>query len=157
MDTRKNITNIEKIDMPNKIYLDTNIILDYLFEQRRDNEYSKNFLLDFAKKDYIFVTNNLNLNTIFYIGTSYYKQYEKIKEFLKYIHSDKSQWEIYNLTDMDREFAFAYMDEHFGADFEDLQQYISAKNSNCEFIVTNDKNFPKLDLPLKRTNPKIKE
>ena len=47
------------------------------------------------------------------------------------------------------------MDKNQNADFEDLQQYISAKNSNCDIIITNDKNFPKLDIPLIRTNPNL--
>jgi len=49
-------------------------------------------------------------------------------------------------------FCYDFMDKNKGTDFEDLQQYISAKNSNCKSIITNDKNFPKLDIELIRTN-----
>ncbi len=37
------------------------------------------------------------------------------------------------------------MDMHFGSDYKDLHQYICAKNSGCEAIITNDKNFPERD------------
>lgn len=48
------------------------------------------------------------------------------------------------------------MDENDGADFEDLQQYIAAKNSGCDLIITNDKDFLNFDIKVKRTNPNIK-
>jgi len=31
-------------------------------------------------------------------------------------------------------------------------QYFCAKSCNCDVIITNDKNFPRLDIPLVRTN-----
>lgn len=143
--------------MSSKIYLDANVILDLLLSDRESSKHTSEIIRNYSKEtDTIFVTNNLNFNTIFYVGSEYYKQYENTKEFLKYIHNDKEQWEIYNLSDRDRDFAFDYMDKNFGADFEDLLQYISAKNSGCSLIITNDINFPKLDIELKRTNPKAK-
>lgn len=43
------------------------------------------------------------------------------------------------------------LEENKKADFEDLQQYICTKNSNSSAIITNDKNFPKIKLPIIRT------
>lgn len=144
--------------MSSKIYLDANVILDLLLSGRESSKHTSEIIRNYSKEtDTIFVTNNLNFNTIFYVGTEHYKQYENTKEFLKYIHNDKEQWEIYNLTDRNRDFAFDYMDKNFGADFEDLLQYISAKTSGCSLIITNDINFPKLDIELKRTNPNIQD
>jgi len=131
-----------------KIYLDTNIILDMLF-QRANTELTRYYIKENLKND-ILVTNNLSLNNIFYIAVEKFKEYENIKELFKYIENS-SKWEIYNLTRKDRLFCYDYMDKNIGADFEDLQQYISAKNNSCKAIITNDKNFPKLD-PLIRTN-----
>lgn len=59
------------------------------------------------------------------------------------------------MTAEDRYFALDYMDRNYGSDFEDLLQYSAAKNSNCSIIVTNDKDFPKIDIALKRTSPNL--
>jgi len=123
-----------------KIYLDTNIILDMLF-QRENTKLTRYYVKENLKND-ILVTNNLSLNSIFYIAVEKFKEYENIKEFFKYI-DNSLKWEIYNLTKMDK---------NINTDFEDLQQYISAKNSGCKAIITNDKDFPKLDIQLIRTN-----
>jgi len=47
-----------------KIYLDTNIILDMLF-QRENTELTRYYIKENLKND-ILVTNNLSLNNIFY-------------------------------------------------------------------------------------------
>lgn len=136
-----------------RIYLDTNIILDFIFI-RESTRYTR----DFISKNFnnsILVTNNLGLNNIFYVGVEKFKEYTKTKDFLQYIENSL-QWDIYDLTKEDRLFAYNFMNKNQGADFEDLQQYIAAKNSGCTAIITNDKNFPKLDIPLIRTNPNLK-
>lgn len=149
-------TNIELSDMENRVYLDTNIVLDLLLKKRQNHQNSLNTLANYIKNDYLFATNNLNLNTTFYVGAEKNNQYENTKQFLLTIENSQ-QWIIYNLTTSDRHFAYKYMEKHFGTDFEDLQQYISAKNSKCQTIITNDKHFPQLNVPLKRTDPHIKD
>ena len=42
------------------------------------------------------------------------------------------------------------------ADFEDALQYFCAKENGCITVITNDKDFPKLEIPLLRTDPKLK-
>jgi len=145
--------NIRLISMQNKIFIDTNIALDLLLDKRPFSNETK-LLLQSFEKDTIFVINNLSLNTIFYVGANINKQYKETFIFLKAIENSL-KWEIYNLTKEDRLFCYNYMDKNINADYEDLQQYIGAKNSKCKAIITNDKNFPKLDIPLVRTNPNI--
>jgi len=139
--------------MQNKIFIDTNIALDLLLDKRPFSNETKLLLQNF-EKDTIFVINNLSLNTIFYVGANINKQFNETFIFLKVIENSP-KWEIYNLTKKDRLFCYDYMDKNINTDFEDLQQYISAKNSNCKSIITNDKNFPKLDIELIRTNLNI--
>lgn len=142
--------------MQNKIYFDTNILIDYLNKSRECNEESTDIIEKCIIENNIIVTNNLNLNTIFFILADRANQYDKAKEFLNFIENSKF-WQIYDLVAKDRHFALSYMDENHGADFEDLLQYSAAKSSDCILIVTNDKDFPKLDISLKRTNPNIED
>jgi len=67
-----------------KIYLDTNIILDMLF-QRENTELTRYYIKKENLKNDILVTNNLSLNNIFYIAVEKFKEYDNIKEFFKYI------------------------------------------------------------------------
>lgn len=53
-----------------------------------------------------------------------------------------------------RKKAWQYSIEN-NADYEDALQYFSALENSCNAIITNDKNFPKLDIPLIRTNSNI--
>lgn len=137
--------------MRNKIFLDTNILLDLLFKQRIYAKNSVKIVSDFVLKDYLFVIDSLSLATIFYIGCEKNKVWEATKEFIKNIIYDDDLWEIYYLNHMENREILNFMDMHFGSDYEDLHQYICAKNSGCEAIITNDKNFPEIDIELIRT------
>jgi hypothetical protein len=69
--------------MRNKIFLDTNILLDLLFKQRIYAKNSVKIVSDFVLKDYLFVIDSLSLATIFYIGCEKNKVWEATKEFIK--------------------------------------------------------------------------
>ncbi|ASM40114.1 type II toxin-antitoxin system VapC family toxin [Campylobacter sp. RM12327] len=51
--------------------------------------------------------------------------------------------------------AIKYCRDNPSNDLEDVLQYFIAKENGCDVIYTNDKKFPKLDIPLKRTDPNI--
>jgi len=149
--------------MANKIFLDTNIVLDELFNDRENSKYTNAIIDKYLSENTIFVISNLSLNTIFYIGVEKNKQWKKTFNFIKNIAFNNPLFEIYYIQKKDLKEIYDYMDKNINADFlkesakhkEDLQQYIGAKNSSCKAIITNDKNFPKLDIPLIRTNPNI--
>ena len=48
--------------------------------------------------------------------------------------------------------AYKYCNEHKSTDLEDVLQYFSALDNECDAVVTNDKNFPNINLRLIRTN-----
>jgi len=141
--------------MANKIFLDTNIMLDELFNDRENSKYTNSIIDKYLNENTTFVISNLSLNTIFYIGVEKNKQWERTFNFIKNITFNNPLFEIYYIQKKDLQEICDYMDKNIKADFEDLQQYIGAKNSSCKAIITNDKNFPKLDIPLIRTNPNI--
>lgn len=136
--------------MANKIFIDTNIALDILFSDRVNSDCTKDFIL---KQNAKLVINDLSLNNIFYIGSKI--DYKVTFDFLKNITINSNIWQVYYLRKRDLIETFDLMDRDFGADFEDLQQYVSAKNSDCQKIISNDRNFPKLDISVVRTNLKI--
>lgn len=131
-----------------KLFLDTNILLDELFEDRIFSKATAKKIDSFIKDGYTFVLNALSLNTIWYIGAKKdrLKTLEFIKDFFK-----TDLFEVYEIKNRDIVEIISIIDKNPKADFEDLQQYICAKNSNSIAIITNDKNFPIIDLPLIRT------
>ncbi|NLK67407.1 MAG: type II toxin-antitoxin system VapC family toxin [Campylobacteraceae bacterium] len=138
-----------------KIFLDTNILLDLLLSGRHNSINSQKAVLNYSDEGYKFVVSGLSLATIFFIGAERSKKWLETKEFIKAIHINRDIWEIYDLSTSDRNWIFSYMDENYGSDYEDLEQYICAKNSGSKAIITNDKNFPNIDIPLIRTDPNL--
>lgn len=53
--------------------------------------------------------------------------------------------------------ALQYCKKNPKEDFEDVLQYFSAKENECDAIYTNDKKFPKLSITLKRTDKNISD
>lgn len=140
--------------MANKVFLDTNIILNDLFDDRECSKVSQELLDKYLKEDTVFVINDLSLNNLFYIGAK--KDFYKIFNFMKDISFNNPMWEVYTLTNKDYKEIYDFMDKNDYKNFEDLQQYIAARNCGCKFIITNgNDDFPKLDIPLIRTNPKF--
>jgi len=115
--------------MASKIYLDTNILLDLLSYERVNSLETKELLFKYSNEKNKFVINDLSF--------------------------DNPMFEVYYLKEDDLKEIYNYMNKNKRADFEDLQQYISAKKSDCSMIITNDRHFPKIDIPLIRTNPKL--
>lgn len=139
--------------MANKVFLDTNILLDVLSSERISSQVTKELLLKYSNEKAKFVINDLSLNTLYYIGSKLDR--DKTFNFMKDITFDNPLFEVYYMNADDLKQIYNYMDKNVGEDFEDLQQYIAAKNSGCNCIITNDKAFPKLDIPLIRTNTKL--
>ncbi|MDY0238791.1 MAG: type II toxin-antitoxin system VapC family toxin, partial [Campylobacterales bacterium] len=98
---------------------------------------------------------DLSLNTLYYIGSK--TDRNTTFNFMKDITFNNPLFEVYYTKERDLKEIYGYMDKSTNADFEDLLQYAAAKNSGCSVIITNDKNFPKLDIPLIRTNPNIED
>lgn len=134
-----------------KIYLDANILIDLALETRQCHKIAIDTLKRHISNGSIFVTSGLNLNTLFFIVADRAKEYEKAKRFIKMV-LDSTFWEIYDITTNNLKVAIELMDKYVNADFEDLQQYIVAKNSGCDIIISNDKGFLNFDIKIQRLN-----
>ena len=150
-----NTINTEWLNMGNKVFLDTNILLDILSSERSSSQSTRALLLKYGDEKAKFVINDLSLNTLYYVGSK--TDRNTTFNFMKDITFNNPLFEVYYTKERDLKEVYDYMDKSTNADFEDLLQYAAAKNSGCSVIITNDKNFPKLDIPLIRTNPNIED
>lgn len=141
-----------------KIFLDANIVLDLMF-MRDNSKRTREMINDLRKnKNFVFTISSNTLNIIFYVGSEKYKSWQQTMDKLKKIDNPLNEfWQVVDNTSIDRQRAYEYCDDNANADWEDVLQYLCAKKANCDFIITNDKNFPQLDIPLKRTNINISD
>ena len=124
-----------------KIFLDTNIIIDFLVEREVFYEpAAKIMTLADRKKIKIFTSPSS-------ISNSYYllSKYENTKTALEKIRKFKV---LCSISMMDDEVVEKAINSDF-KDFEDAMQYFSALASNCDLIVTrNEKDFKNAMIPV---------
>ena len=116
------------------IFLDTNIVLDFLDKKRPLHEKSKELITKLTIEDYsIFISEDM-LSTIFYIS----KDKEKVLLFFETIIQ---KWSVvpYGLTLIAE--AITKCKTHKGQDLEDTLQCLCSKEHDCIYIVTSDKSF----------------
>lgn len=124
-----------------KIFLDTNIILDFLGEREGFYEASAK-IMTLADKNKIQVyTSPSSISNVFYVLT----RYENSKIALEKIRKFKL---LCSMSVMDDEVVEKAINSNF-KDFEDAMQYFSALASNCNIIITrNEKDFKNAMIPV---------
>jgi len=135
--------------MKNRLFLDTNIVLDLLGE--RDPFYdSIAKIATLADKGEVSLTvSALSYSTIFYLLTKYESSEIVIEKLRKF----KILAETADLTDKIIEKGLS---SNF-SDFEDALQYYCALKADCNFLITrNGKDFKKSDLPIMTANEYLK-
>lgn len=124
-----------------KVFLDTNIIIDFLGE--REAFYlpaAKMMTLADQKKIEVFVS-PISISTTFYLLS----KFENTKTALEKIRKFKV---LCSISIMDDEVVEKAINSDF-KDFEDAMQYFSALASNCDLIVTrNEKDFKNAMIPV---------
>ena len=124
-----------------RIFLDTNIVVDFLGEREKVYEASAKVLtLADQKKIKIFTTSNT-------ISTSYYllSKYENSKVAMEKIRKFKL---LCSISIMDDEVVEKAINSDF-KDFEDAMQYFSAVATKCDLIITrNEKDFKNALIPV---------
>lgn len=124
-----------------KIFLDTNIVIDFLGE--RDDFYlSSAKILTLADKKIIKVyTSPTTIANTFYILS----KTENQKKVLEKLRKFKL---VCNISTMNDEVIEKAINSNF-KDFEDSMQYFSAIATNCEIIITrNEKDFKNALIPV---------
>ncbi len=129
-----------------KVFLDANILLDFLDKNRKYHRESRNLISYLLSNDFKIVFSEDILTNIVYIlrKDDVNKVLEVFREFIK-----SSLFEIVSFGYDTIDLACEYCIKN-GGDFEDTLQYFCAKKENCELIYTMDKSFPNIDIPIKR-------
>lgn len=112
-----------------KLFIDTNIFLDFLLE-REESYFAKKLLI--KENNYVFLTSDKCILDIVYIWKKY-KNKDIILEFIKWINKLFHIWWWKNIN-----FENIIKNNDFN-DFEDSFQYEIAKKLKADFIITNNK------------------
>lgn len=124
------------------IFLDTNILLDFLADRKPHSiEAAKLFDYSFKKKIHLYIS-AVSYNNVYYILRQSVSHNETIK-----ILAELNEWT--DVIDVSKEIIRKSLKSDF-KDFEDAIQYHCAKSLNkIEFIVTRDtKDFKTSSLPI---------
>ncbi len=129
-----------------KIFIDTNVFLDLLL--KRDGFFEASMIFNSCYENVLegYIA-DITLLNIDYIAS---KQTKNIYEFLKLLNN------TFIIIGFDNKmFDLALKIDN--NDLEDSVQYICSKNSDCEIIITNDKNFYKEDITVLSSKEFVKE
>jgi len=117
-----------------KIFLDTNIVLDFLDKKRPLHHQAKTLMQKLILEDYeIYISEDM-LSTIFYIS----KEKEQVLSFFTMI---MHKWSVVSYGNSLIVEAIKICQENSGQDLEDTLQCLCAKKHQCIYIVTSDKGF----------------
>ena len=124
-----------------KIFLDTNIIIDFLGEREGFYDASAKILTLADKKKIQVYTSPSSISNVFYVLARFENSIialEKIRKFKL----------LCSISVMDDEVVEKAIHSDF-KDFEDAMQYFSALASNCDIIITrNEKDFKNALIPV---------
>ena len=124
-----------------KVFLDTNIIIDFLGEREGFYKYSAKILTLADQKKIKVYTSPSSISNVFYVLA----KYENSKIALEKIRKFKL---LCSMSVMDDEVVEKAIHSNF-KDFEDAMQYFSALVSNCDVIITrNEKDFKNALIPV---------
>ena len=119
--------------MATKIFLDTNIVLDFLDSKREHHQNAKTLFAKTIVNEYQVVISEDMLSTIYYI-------HKDKASALSFFATILKNWEVVPYGTALISEAISYC-QKTGNDFEDSLQCLCAKKHNCLYIVTSDKKF----------------
>ncbi len=129
------------------LFLDANILIDIVDSNRPNSEDSAilfKHLMQNQSSYKLFTSCDL-MTTVYYILRKELTN-DKVLKSLKIMNTILSVVEFGN-DDIDKAIELMQSNKNF-KDFEDTIQYIIAKKSNCKYIISNDKKFYSLELPI---------
>lgn len=128
-----------------KAFIDTNILLDWMLQDRPFNEGSKAILSAAKNNMFTLVVSTQSIIDAQYTAKKQGVSYESFEKAVKYLRTFA---EISAIDWIDLSWALA----HYSGDFEDDAQYASAYNSVCDYFITRDKKLMGLN---EKFNPMI--
>jgi len=117
----------------NKIFLDTNIIIDFIDTSRKNHLKAKKLIVKLIEKEYeIFISEDM-ISTVYYV-------LKGIPELLIFFEKVLEEWNIVAFGKKTIIESIEYCKKN-NADLEDAMQCFCAKNYGCKWLITNDKKF----------------
>jgi len=130
--------------MFNKVFLDANILLDFVDNTRATHSYSSAAIISCLDNDISLYTSCDIVTTIYYLGAKKNKV-----ETLKQILQINTFCKIIEFANIEVKLACELMSQGGGfTDLEDTIQYVLAAKEKCELIISNDKRFFSPDIEL---------
>ena len=124
-----------------RLFLDTNIVIDFLGEREGFYEPAAKILTLADKKEIEILISPTSVTTVYYVLSKFESSkiaLEKIRKFKMLCH----------ISIMDDEVVEKAINSKF-KDFEDAMQYFSSLASNCDIIITrNEKDFKNALMPV---------
>ena len=116
-----------------KVFLDTNIILDILTQERKNHLKAKELLTHLLLNNYEIAISEDMISTIYYIA-------KNKSETLAFFQLIQEEWMIvsYGKENIAKALAFSLDNS---ADLEDTLQCFCARAYDCECVITSDKKF----------------
>ena len=119
--------------MGSKVFLDANIVLDLLSQERPNHHQAKLLILRLIEKDMTVCISEDILTTVYYVA----KEKQRVVTFFQTI---QKRWEILSFEQVVIADALAYAAKH-QCDLEDTLQCLCAAKEGCSMVVTEDRNF----------------
>ncbi len=119
--------------MIKRVFLDTNIIIDFLDDKREEHKKVQELIKYLILNNYSIVISEDMLSTIFYI-------IKDKKATLEFFRTIIKKWNVvpYGLELIEEAINIALEKD---LDLEDLLQCLSAKDNGCSVLITKDKKF----------------
>jgi len=132
--------------------LDANILLDTMDSTRKSSAYSERIIL-YCLKNRIGLFSSCDI-----ISTIYYDEAKKSKpNALRKITDINSIVNIIEFANKEIAKACELMETKVYKDLEDTIQYVLAKKTNCDAIITNDRDFVAKDIPILSSREFVKK
>jgi len=123
-----------------KLFIDTNIIIDILDNQRASHINSKKLIRTALVEDTPLAMSDDIITTVYYLSQKLIKRSELL-EFIKFLNQN---FTILPFSKSIIDDAVDICQKNTNYDFEDTLQAMCAKQNNYATIITNDKQFPKI-------------
>lgn len=121
-----------------KIFLDANIVIDFIDDKRRSHELARKLIEKCILEGNKVVLSEDILTTVFYVC----KKNVPRKKLFDFFEMIIQEFEIVGFGEDVIDESIGICRKNAKLDFEDSLQCICAKKNKCDLIVTNDKDFP---------------
>ena len=127
--------------MANKIFLDTNIVVDIIDKSRSKHKKALEFLEYLIFEDYTICISEDMLTTLFYILK------DKKNTLIFFENLVFVDWSVLTFG-LDTIKLATRLSLEYDLDLEDVLQCLCAKENGCDVLITNDKKFYDCDMQI---------